>query len=236
MAEAVDTAKDFLGGLVSSGKSTGAGFISMFAWVILFVIIICILGVVIFFVLRGMKFNKKIVLFEEINGVFCPTRNDRASEVKLSTGGDTIFYALKHKKYLPNPSIQTGPRTFWYFIRSDGEWINFGLQNLNELSRQVGARFLDKEMRYARTQIQKGLKERYDKPGFWQQYGMMIMNIAWIAMIGVMTYLLFDKWIDLAGATNAGVEQAGKVMEQVLTRTDEVLSKLDNVCSGSGIR
>jgi hypothetical protein len=211
---------------------SGAGFVNMFAWFIILILVIVLFGIIIFFMIRAMKFNKKLVIFEEINGVFQPTRKDRAGEIKFSTAGDTVFYALRHKKYLPNPSFQTGKRTYWYFIRSDGEWINFKPTNLNEAAKEMGAKFLDKEARYARTQIQKGLKERYDKPSFWQQYGVLIMNMAWVAMIGIMTWLLFDKWIDLASTTNAGVETAGKVMEQV----EGVLSKLDNVCSGSGIK
>lgn len=229
---AVESAQDVLGSIVPSVKNVGSSFINMVAWFIVLIIILVILGLFFFFFFRALKFNKKLLIFEEINGIFQPTRKDRAAEIKFSTAGDTIFYTLKHKKYLPNPSIQTGRRIYWYFIRSDGEWINFGLENLNEISKKVGARFLDKEMRYARTQIQKGLKERYDKPSFWQQYGAIIMNMAWIAMIGVMTWLLFDKWIDLAGTTNAGVKTAGTVLEKV----EEVLAKLDNVCSGSGIR
>ena len=87
-------------------------------------------------------------------------------------------------------------------------------------------------MRYARTQIQKGLKDRYDKPGFWQQYGLLLFSIGYIVIIGVMTWLLFDKWIDLASVTNAGVEASGKVME----KADGIILKLSNICTGgSGI-
>ena len=232
MADITDTAGGIVSGMIPKAQSIGSGFIGMMAWLIALITTIAILGIVIFFIFRRLKFNKKILIFEKINGVFQPTRGDRCAEVKLSTSGDTIFYCLKHKKYLPNPSIQTGRRIFWYFIREDGEWINFSLKDLDEESKKVGARFLDKEMRYARTQIQKGLKERYDKPSFWQQYGVLVMNIVWIAMIGIMTFLLFDKWIDLASTTNAGVETAGRVLEKV----EQVLANLDNICSGSGVR
>lgn len=232
MADAVNTSIGMFSGAIPKVQSIGSGFVGMMAWLIALITVVAIFGLIIFFVFRALKFNKKILIFEKINGVFQPVRRDRCAEVKLSTSGDTIFYCLRHKKYLPNPSIQTGRRVFWYFIREDGEWINFGLADLDEASRQVGARFLEKEMRYARTQIQKGLKERYDKPGFWQQYGVLVMNIVWIAMIGVMTFLLFDKWIDLASTTNAGVEIGGRVLE----KAEQVIAKLDNVCSGSGVR
>jgi len=233
MADAVGSATNVIKGFVPKIGIFGSSAIGYIAWVIIIVLIAIVFGIGIFFFIRSKKFDKKIIIFEDINGRFEPTKNDRATEVKLSTGGDTIFYLLKHKKYIPTPSLQTGRKIYWYFIRQDGEWINFGLEDLNESSRSIGAKFLDKEMRYARTQIQRGLKERYDKPGFWQQYGMIIFNITYMVLLGVMIWLLFDKWLDLASVTNKGVETAGIVMEKV----DSILGGLDNICSGgSGIK
>lgn len=233
MADGIQQVTEVASGFIPKFTTVGSGAFNVFSWILLTLIIISIMGVSAFMFMRWMKYNKKIIIFEKIGNNFEPTRKDKASEVKFSTGGDTIFYLLKHKKYIPNPSIQTGRRTYWYFIREDGEWINFGMEDLDHKSRKLGARFLDKEMRYARTQIQKGLKERYDKPGFWQQYGLLIFSLGYIAMIGVMTWLLFDKWLDLASATNAGVETAGVVMEKI----NQILGSMDNVCSGgSGIK
>lgn len=232
MADPVGTTSDVVRNAIPKITLFGGGFVNMFAWFILLLVTLIFFGVLFFILMRLIRFNKKIIIFEKIDGVFKATRKDRASEIKFSTGGDTITYCLRHKKYLPNPTIQTGSRTFWYFIRSDGEWINFGLDDLDQQAKKAGARFLAKEARFARTQIQKGLKERYDKPSFWEKHGIMIMNIIWIAMIGSMTFLLFDKWIDLAGVTNAGVETAGVVLE----KTEQIMGSLDNICSGSGIR
>ena len=69
-----------------------------------------------------MKYNKKIVIFEKINGRFEPTRKDRAMELKFGRAGDTVFYLAKNRKYLPVPVIQTGRRKYWFAIREDGEW------------------------------------------------------------------------------------------------------------------
>lgn len=231
MAEATDTisgATDIIRGFIPSAKGFGTGFVSIIAWVILAIVFLVIIGLVSFFVVKRLKFNKKIIVFEKIAGRWEPTKNDRAMEVKLSTGGDTIFYLSKSKKYLPNPSKQMGRRVYWYFIRQDGEWINFELGDLDEASRSVGAKFLDKEMRFARTQIQRGLKERYDAPGFWKQYGLLIMSIAYIAIIGVMAWLLFDKFLDVSQNINAGIA----AVPTVLDKLNQVLGAMENVCSG----
>ena len=198
--------------------------------VVLIIAIIFLVGVgfVTFLIVRKRKFNKKIVIWEKIDGQFKPTGKDRAMEIKWSTAGDTIFYLMNRKIYKPRPTIQTGPNTFWYFIREDGEWINFGPGDFDEDSRKLHARFLDKEMRYARTQIQKGLRERYEKPNFWTKYGTVIMSVTFIVLIGMMTWLLFDKWVKLASETTHAIEVGGQVMEQA----KNVLAALGHVCQG----
>lgn len=229
--EVIDMGK----GMIPKVKVFGAGTISIVAWIFIAVIFIALMSIGIYLLIRYMRFNKKIIIFEEINGRFEPTRKDRAMEMVLSKGGDTIFYLARNKKYLPTPNLQTGRKTFWFFVRSDNEWINFTLENLNEKSKEANARFLDKEMRYARTQIQRGLKERYDKPSFWERYGLLIFSIAYIVIIGVMMWLLFDKWIDLAGVTNLSIERSAEVMEvskSVMEKADAILGRLDNIGRG----
>jgi hypothetical protein len=207
--------------------------VNIVAWAVIAAVILIVVGLATYFFMRNMKYNKKIVIWEKIGNQFQPTRKDRAMEVKLSTAGDTVIFLRRHKKYLPNPKFQTGTRVYYYFIREDDEWINFRPDDLDEVSKKMGAVFLDKEMRFARTQIQKGLKERYDKPGFWKQYGLLVFSITFIVIIGIFTWLLFDKWLDLAGATVNAVN----VGKEVLVETRNVLAALDNVCSGgSGMR
>jgi len=221
--EIVDIGKSF----IPSFSGVGGG-VNFFAWMIIIFLVAGGLttGIILYIVNR--KYNKKIIIFEKIGGSFVPIRKDRGMEVKFSTAGDSITYLRKHKKYIPNPSIQTGNREYWYFIREDDEWINFGLTDLDQASRDVGARFLDKEMRYARTSIQKGLKDRYEQQSAWQKYGIYILSFGYVALIGVMIWLLFDKWVDLDQTTNGAVQTAGIVLENV----DRILANMDNICTG----
>lgn len=225
--EVIDIARGFI-------PSFGGGFggVNFFAWLVIVFIIIGAMTVAIVLYIINKKYNKKIIIFEKVGGRFVPTRKDRGMEVKFSTAGDSITYLRKHKKYIPNPTLQTGNREYWYFIREDDEWINFEPADLDEESKKVGARFLDKEMRFARTAIQKGLKDRYESQSAWQKYGIYIMSFGYVALIGVMVWLLFDKWVDLANATVNAVDTAAIVLENV----DRILANMDNICSGgSGI-
>lgn len=209
------------------------GTVNFIAWLILLGVFILIAGVALFFFLQYRKFNIRIIIFEKIGGRYENTGRDRGAIMKFGKGGDTILFLLRRKKYLPTPSLQSGRRTYWYVIREDGEWINFELGDIDLQMKNAGVSYLDKEMRYARTQIQKGLKERYEQGGFWKQYGTLIASLGFIAILGIMTFLLFDKWIDLANTTNIGVETAGRVLEQA----ERILSAIDNIQSGgSGLR
>ena len=88
-------------------------------------------------------------------------------------------------------------------------------------------REMNQAMLYHHTGINKGLKERYEKKNLWKEYLPIILSVGFIIMIGVMTWLLFDKWITLAQTTNVGVETSAKVLE----KADSILGKLDNLIS-----
>ena len=218
----VDITGTITGVIPEFGGSSTFNFIT---WLIISLIFIGIIGTTIWFILNRMKFNKKIIIWERINGQFEPTGKDRAREMKLSIG-DNIFYIKKHNKYLPSPCIQTGRRTYYYWIRDDGEWINFKPGDFDEQARTLGAKFLDKEMRYARTQVQKGLKDRFDKPGFWKQYGLLVFSLVFIVVMGMMAWLLFDKWIEGLRVVPNILEKVEMVME----RSETIIGKLNNAC------
>lgn len=218
-----------------TGGVRNAGFIgvSVIAWLGIVVIFGLLAGVIAWMVLRKKKFKNKIVIWKRIGGRFKPAITDRAMEIKHGQDGTTVFFLQKLKKVIPKPNLQVDDWTYYFFERSDGEWINFDIDDFDEQSRKMGAHFLDKEMRHVRLAIEKNMSDRLEKKPSWlSQHWTVVAGVAFITMIGIMVFLLFDKWIELAGATNAGVETAAIVMEKV----NSVLGSLDNLCTGgSGI-
>jgi len=222
------TPSEVLGSIVPSVKGFGIGTVDIIAYIIIGFILVAVMTVAIIWFLLNRKYNKIITIFEKVGGEFVPVGKDRGMEVRYSSAGDSITYLRRRKRYIPNPQIQTGRRQYWFYVREDDELINFGLQDLNDEGTKVGAKFLDKEMRYSRTQIQKGLKDRYESPSIWAKYGIYIISFSYIALIGVMVWLLFDKWVDLAQATAGSVETASVVLDRI----DQILSSMDNICVG----
>jgi len=205
---------------------------NVFILVFVIGIIGAILGFISYTVYMKKKFNKNIVVFEKVGKTIEPTRKDTACIMPWGEGGDTIFFSRKSQKYLPTPRIQTGRNTYWYFIREDGEWINFGVEDIDEHMRELKAHFLDKEMRYARTAIQKNLRDRFQKISFWEKYGGLIVWTVLILVTGVAMWLIFDKWLEVSNALVDAVKAAKEVVESA----KQILGVIDSMKGTGGIR
>ena len=147
-----------------------------------------------------------------------------------------VLYLKKIKKFVPIPTIQTGRDEYWFFIRKDGEWINVGIEDFDEKSREVKVYFLDKEMRYARAALQKNLKERYAKLTFLEKYGGMIVW-ATLCLIIIIGFVLFmDKMLEITGSIDSMMKTAGIETERVLEAAEKVINKLNVLEASSGIK
>jgi ABC-type multidrug transport system fused ATPase/permease subunit len=215
------------------------GVFSVGVWLILIFVFAVICGIATYFIVVRLRYKNKIVIWEKVNGRFEITGRDKAMEMPLSRFGETVFYLQKRKKYLPRPNKQVGRRMYFFFIRDDGQWINVDMEDIDTKSKRMRIHFTDKSMNYARTQIERALKERYDKPNFFEKYGTIIVSVVFVVLIGILTWLLFDKWIELARITNEGVTQSNLLMEKsavVMDKLGNLVTVIEGLCQGgSGV-
>lgn len=220
---------------IPSGDAASSFALSTVSIITIFVVIVLIMiiiGIAIYFILREFKFNKKIEIFAKRGNTWEKIGKDKGMVLKYGSAGDSILYLRKNKKYLPLPEIQVGKNLYWFAIREDNEWINIGMEDIDLLMRKAKAKFLHKEMRYARTAIQRNLKDRFDKPKFFEKYGSMIINLVAIVIILVFMWMIIDKIVSVADKVNIMAQTGNQVME----KANEVLAGLDRVCSGSGMK
>lgn len=222
-----------LSAITEGAKGVGFVGVGVVAWLAVVLIFGVISGAIAWIYLRKKKFKYKIIVWKKIGGNWKPALKDKAFEMKQGKDGTTIFYLGKLKKIIARPSLQVDDNTFYFFERSDGEWINFVPADFDEISQSMGAHFLDKEVRHVRLALERNMSERLEKrPSWLAQHWTVVAGIAFITMLGIMVFLLFDKWIELAGTVNAAVETGRVIMEQ----SGQYLSALDNICNGgSGI-
>lgn len=212
---------------------TGLSGLGALVWMIIIVFLFIIIGFVIYIlIMYFMLYKYKIEIFSRVGNNWQRVGKDRACEVKYGVIGDTVFQLRKFKKYIPKPEQQAGKKLYWMAIREDGEWINVQMEDVDMAMKRVQVKFLHPEMRYARTSLQKGFKERYEKPKFMDKYGHIIIPLAAFALIGVFYYLIADKII----AMPSEIAKAVAKLSEVADKFDAVAVKLDNACTSSGIR
>lgn len=236
-----DIGIESLKGYIPSGSSianAGSSFLYWMVIIILIVMVAAIFIVIAVVIISRLKFNKKIVIYEKLNGRWEKKGKDRAMEIKYGSAGDTVFLLKKRKKYLPRPEEQTGRNEYWFGIRSDGEWINIGIEDIDFAQKKLKVRFVHPEMRYARTSLHKGIRDRYEKRGFMEKYGQMIqigLNILFITIILVFLYLYLDKLGTVGPAAEKMVQATEQSTIRVLDKQDQILRSLDNICTNNNL-
>ena len=129
MADILESAKGILPDISMAQVGTFA------FWAMIFVLFLIIVGGAVgwwvYSYIQKKKFNKNLIVWQDVDGHPKIVKRDKACENKIGTGGDTVFYAKKEKKILPRPNKQTGDNTYWYYIRADGTWINIGLEDID---------------------------------------------------------------------------------------------------------
>ena len=87
-----------------------------------------------------------------------------------------------------------------FYERPDKELINFGLEDIDELMRLAGIRYLHEDVRMQRLGIEKNLTDNFKKQSFWGKWGATIMNALYILLVTISLVVLFAKLIDVSGA------------------------------------
>jgi len=168
------------------------------------VVILALIGGLIYWRSIKKQYWIRIHTFKLVGNVPTRTAIYSAREVPFGMAGDKLwkvapmgFWKLKVIKWLPVGKIQTAPREFWYFIREDGEWVNFQIGDLNEISRISGIRFVQEDMRLQRLATERLLEQRLMSKTFWEKWGTAIMTIIVFLVIAVCMVIIFFQWSKL---------------------------------------
>lgn len=174
-------------------------------------VVACLLAIGVYFFIINLKFNKKVILFKKVSGKVIPVAKDRGMLERIGLAGDNWLRTKVFKKILPRPKIEMEKNTYWYFEREDGEWINFSLQDMDDVMKTAKAYYVDEDMRLQRLGIQRNLKDRFDKASFWDKYGNMIMGILFMLIVTICLIVIFNKINDLVKA----LPQLAKALESL---------------------
>lgn len=210
-----------MSGMLPSG-STLMNIMYVIGGGILLAILVC--GVV-WWVMDRKKYNKIVKLHRKINGKICFIANYRACFEKLGLAGD-VWCRIKGIKIIARPKIEYGRDVYLMFEREDGEWINFGIEDIDDKMHKANVFYLDEDMRLHRIGIQKNLQDRLQKATFWEKYGAWIGLAVFMLLITICLIVLFNKLTEVATA-----------LQQTAVSIGEMANAMGNVQvqTGSGV-
>lgn len=128
-----------------------------------------------------------------------------AKEIPFGMAGDKLWRVcglgmlskFKVVKWLPVGKLQSAPRVWKYWIREDGEWINYVDENLDDVSKKMGIRFVQEDMRLQRLATERLLEQRLMNKTFWEKWGTTIMMIIVFLVVAICMVIIFYQWSKL---------------------------------------
>lgn len=230
MADPISIAGFNLGISLPNFSTAGLGFwITIGAVVILAVILI---AVGIWFYIMSKSFYIKIRDFENISGQgYQLVSRNTARLIKVGDGGEEILLLRKGKSYRTAYGKKMGKNEYWFAKGQDGYWYNITLGDLDSKMGMLDIEPIDRDMRYMHVAIRKNIQDRYRKEDKFSKYAPIVMSFIFLVIMGILTWLLMSKAGDLISSAEASVKAA----QPVAAAVTNAVSKLDAICSASGI-
>lgn len=127
-----------------------------------------------------------------------------AREVPFGMAGDKLWrvsgagmWKIKTTKWLPVGKLQSAPRLWKYWIREDGEWINYIDSNIDAVSKTMGVRFVNEDMRLQRLATERLLEQRLLDKSFWEKWQTVIMTVILFLVVAICMVIIFYQWSKL---------------------------------------
>lgn len=225
------TIGELTSGLTS--KISFAGLGKGITFMLGFLVFAIIIGVLTYFIIMTIRFNKRIVIFENISGQgFTPTGKDRAMTLKFGDGGEEILKLRKRNVLKQAYGRKMGKNTYWFVIGGDGYWYNATLEDFDNKLKKLGVNPIDRDIRYMNVAIRRNIKDRFDQVTFLQKYGGLIAFSALIIIMSVGFWFVTRELKETASILANSMNTA----KEVLDASKNILVANDNILSSGGIK
>lgn len=212
-------------------STSGVGFwITVIAILVVFVLGIA-LGVWIY--LQKKKFNIQIRDFENISGQgYQLVGRNVATLLKIGDGGEEVLLLKKGKTFRSAYGKKMGKNEYWFAKGQDGYWYNVTLGDLDTKMGMLDIEPIDRDMRYMHVAIRKNIADRYKKENKLDKYLPVIISFIIVVIMLVGGWFLISKIGDLIHEANGAIASVKPVADAL----SGAISKLDAICSASGIK
>jgi len=157
-----------------------------------------------------------------------PTRigTYKAKPISMGMAGDKLWFVRGAKKYIPPATIQTASNEFWHWIREDGEWINFSMDNLDEKMKKAGIRFIQEDMRLQRLATDRLLEQRLLNKGFWEKWGVVIGYVIFFLVITVSMIVIFYQYSGVVEKTAMLIDKIDLILQRESNQGESLVPAL----------
>ena len=212
-------------------STSGWGFwITITAIGLLFIILI---GLCVWIYIQRKMYFIQIRNFENISGQgFQLVGRNTARIIKIGDGGEELLLLRKGKTYRTAYGRKMGKNEYWFAKGQDGYWYNTVLGDLDAKMGMLDIEPIDRDMRYMHVAIRKNIQDRYKKEDKIGKYAPIIISFIFLFIMIIAIWLLISKVGDLIAQATSVV----KASEPIANTLTNAISKLDSICSASGVR
>ena len=179
---------------IFSGMNLGSVGLGLLIFVIA-VLFVGMIGFGLYYWAMRKQLKYTIPLYKMIGARAIKIATYKAKDFKIGFAGDKLWYCPKAKKYIIPATMQTGRNEYPHFERSDGEWINFGLGDIDDQMKLAGVKYIHQDMRSNRIAISNILEQRFKgKKSFWEKYGNFIAQAIFYLIVSVCMVIIFYQW------------------------------------------
>lgn len=213
---------------VDLGGSLGT-FGSIALVIAIAVVILVLIALIIYIFIVKKQYWIRVHVFKLVGNT--PTRIaiHVGKEVPFGMAGDKLWRiapnkalvkAFKILKWLPVGRLQTAPNEFWYWIREDGEWINFTPSDIDDISRKMKVKFVQEDLKLQRLATERLLEQRLMDKTFWEKWGNTIMMVIIFLVIAICMVLIFFQF--------------GKILDKLAPLIDKLTQSQDLITRKCG--
>lgn len=194
----------------------GSTFLNIVIVIMFIVIVLFLIGGGLLLWLNNKKYKFKIPLYALVGNTVTRIAMVKAKPVNFGRAGDILWFCKGKgvRKWIAPATIQSAPNEFWHYLRQDGEWINFSMDDLNEESRKMGVKFVAQDMRMQRLANEKLLELKFSKQGFWEKWGVIIGYVVFFLVITVSLVIYFYQLNGVMQKMSEIVGQIGDLLDK----------------------
>lgn len=209
------------------GSFQKSAVINALGWLLVAILAIGGTGAWAWWYIEKKKYNKKITAFEIIGDYYWPNIKDTAKIVKIGKSGFEVLYLKKLKTWKLAYGGKVGKNDYYFFIDPIGYWHNAmmsaKISHIDKFKGLIPIITTNPTMRAQYTALEKQIDLLHgQKQSFWEKYGMWVLSIGYLLIIGVFAWLSFREVGQFLGSGN----ELAKQMTALADRMNELAVNL----------